>query len=334
MPITTSICRRRALLAASAAAIVMAAAATGAESRELSMGLITPPSHVWTQVANRMAERLPEESDGALTLSVFPAGQLGTEQEMFQQLGSGLLDSAIMTAAITSLRAPSLSGWFSPYLFEDVADAAAAAETEAAQEMLDELEAAGLVGLGYTFAGMRHILLRQGTVDTPADLANQKIRIVPFAAMQTWWNAAGAVPTPVNLGEVYSGLQTGLLDGIDIDLDALVGLSLYEVGRGLTITNHMAFPAVLVVSQMTWNSLSEDEQSAFVAAAEEALAWGSAQQVEAEAANIALLEAEIEVGRIENGQEAFGAANDAFQAQFGGNPIVARFQEQVRERAQ
>ena len=303
--------------------------ADSAEARELKIGLITPPGHVWTQVANRMAEKLPEASGGEMSMTVFPAGQLGSEQEMFQQMGTGLLDGGIFTAAIASLRAPSFAGWFTPYLFEDVEGAIAATETEAAQEMLDELDGAGLVGLGYTFAGMRHVLMRDAPIESAADLVDKKIRIVPFPAMQTWWSAVGAVPTPVNLTEVYSGLQSGLLDGIDIDLDALVGLKFQEVGKALTLTNHMAFPAVLMVSRSTWDDMSEEERATFSSVGEEALAWGSQRQIEAEAANTATLEGAITVTRLEDGQSAFADADNAFEDAFGSNEIVARFQEQV-----
>ena len=315
-------------------ALLTAPAPASAQERELRMGLITPPSHVWTRVADRMAEALPAESDDGLGLALFPAGQLGSEQEMFQQLGFGLLDAALMTGAITSLRAPSMAAWFTPYLFDDVADAAAASEMPAAQEILDQLGPSGVVGLGYTFAGMRHILMADGLVEGPEDLINEKIRIVPFPAMQTWWQAVGAAPTPVNLGEVYSGLQSGLLDGIDIDLDALVGLNFQEVASGLTLTSHMAFPAVLVVSQFTWDTMSEDDRAAFITVAEEALAWGTQQQVEAEASNIAALEGELEIGRMENGGEIFAEANAAFEAKYGSDEIVARFVQQAREAGQ
>lgn len=320
---------RRAALAAALATTALAALGAAAEARELRMGLITPPAHVWTKVAERMAEKLPEATGGRLTLAVFPGGQLGLEQEMFQQMSSGLLDSGLMTAAITSLRAPSLQGWFTPYLFADVTTAAAAAETPAAQEMLDQLQTAGLVGLGYTFAGQRHILLKDAPAQSPADLAGKKIRIVPFPAMKTWWEAVGAVPTPVNLTEVYQGLQSGLLDGIDIDLDALVGSKFNEVATGLTITSHMPFPAALVVSKTTWDSLSEDERAAFGAVAEEALAWGTAQQVEAEKTNLATLEGQIDVVRLENGAEVFSAANQAVRDSLASDEIVQRFLSEV-----
>ena len=315
------------------AALMTTAAAMAAEARELRMGVITPPSHVWTKVANRIAEKLPEATGGELTVAVFPAGQLGSEQEMYQQMSTGLLDAGLMTAAITSLRAPSMQGWFTPYLFEDVSAAIKAAETPAAGEMLKELDAAGLHGLGYTFAGMRHILMKDTPATSAADLANKKIRIVPFPAMKTWWESVGAVPTPVNLTEVYQALQTGLLDGIDIDLDALVGLKFGEVAKGLTITDHMAFPSVMVVSDMTWSGMSPEEQTAFTAVVTEALAWGSSQQIEAEKANLATLEAQMDVVTLENGKETFAAANDAVQASFAAYPLIAQFQAEVAEQA-
>lgn len=316
---------RRLAIAAALATTALSSWAGTADARELRMGVITPPNHVWTKVANRIAENLPEATGGDLTLAVFPAGQLGVEQEMFQQLSSGLLDSGLMTVAITSLRAPSLQGWFTPYLFSDVRDAASAADSPAAQEMQDQLQQANLVGLGYTFAGQRHILMKDAPATGPADLAQKKIRIVPFPAMKTWWDAIGAVPTPVNLTEVYQGLQSGLLEGIDIDLDALVGLKFDEVAKGLTITNHMPFPAVLVVNAGTWSSLSPEQQEAFTTVSQEALAWGTEQQVEAETANLAALEGKVEIVRLENGAEIFAEANQAVRDSFAGDEIIQRF---------
>ncbi|MBC9247478.1 TRAP transporter substrate-binding protein [Paracoccus sp. 11-3] len=320
---------RRAATAVAVATTALAFLAGASEARELRMGVITPPSHVWTQVANRIAEKLPEATGGSLTVAVFPAGQLGAEQEMFQQMSGGLLDSGLMTAAISSLRAPSLQGWFTPYLFADVTAAAAAADTPAAQEMLDQLSAANLVGLGYTFAGQRHILMKNAPAAGPADLTRKKVRIVPFPAMKTWWDAIGAVPTPVNLTEVYQGLQSGLLDGIDIDLDAMVGLKFDEVAKGLTITNHMPFPAVMVVSKPTWDALTEEERSAYTEVVNEALAWGTAQQVEAEKANLAALEGKVEILTLENGAEVFADANKAVRDSLAGDEIIQRFITEV-----
>lgn len=300
------------------------------QAKELRMAVITPPSHVWTKIANRIADRLAEASDNSLMMKVFPAGQLGTEQIVYQQMSVGLVDAGLMTAAITSLRAPSISGWFTPYLFKDVASAAKAAQLPAAQKMLKELESAQLVGLGYGFAGMRHLLMAKDRVAGPNDLQSKKIRIVPFPAMQTWWDAVGAVATPVNLPEVYQSMQSGLLDGIDIDLDALVGLNYQEVGKYLSLTNHMVFPSVMVVSQMTWNALTKKEKQIYKKVVAEALSWGTEQQIAAEKRNLEILSGQIEVIELREGRSLFKTANKAVQNSFEGNSIIRDFQDQVQ----
>ncbi|MGQ9365472.1 TRAP transporter substrate-binding protein [Azospirillum sp. ST 5-10] len=305
------------------------AGATAANAEELKMGLITPPQHVWTKAAQHFADALKEKSGGALTVAIFPGGQLGNEPEMFQQMQTGLLDMGIMTASLTSLREPSITAWFSPFLFGDVTEAMAATKTPAAQEMLSGLKKVGLEGLGYTFAGMRHILLREQPVTALDDLKGKKIRIVPFPAMKAWWEATGAVPTPVHLPEIYQSLQNGLLDGVDIDLDALVGSKFQDVAKGLTLTSHMAFPAVAVYSSTRWQSLSPEHQKLVRETMDETLQWANAAQIEAEKKNLAALEGAIKVVKLDDAKATFAKANEAFAAQFGSMPLVKAFQEQV-----
>ena len=242
----------------------------------------------------------------------------------------GLLDMGIFTVAITSLLEPNLAGWFTPYLFDDVAAAARGAQTDAARTMLANLDAAGLVGLGYTFAGMRHVLKRDGPIASLGDVAGAKIRITPFPAMQVWWEATPAAPTPVHLSAVYQSLQTGVLDGVDIDLEALVGLRLQQVAGHLTLTSHMAFPAVVVFSKVVWADLPEADRSTIRAAVDEALAWGTETQVAAEQKNIAMMRQEISVAELPDGESVFAPANAAFAAEFGDVPLIKRFVEEVR----
>lgn len=313
-----------------AAATLVSGPEAVARTRELRLGLVTPPPHVWTRLADRMGQTLAGEPDVGLTLKIFPASQLGNEPEMLQQMQAGLLDMGIVTASVLSLREPSLNGWFTPYLFSDVGAAARAAATPAAREMLGNLEKSGLVGLGYTFAGMRHVLMRTGPVRGLEDLAYKKIRIVPFPAMEVWWKAIGAAPTPVHLSAVYQSLQTGVLDGVDIDLDALVGMKLHEVARHLSLTNHMAFPGLVVVSRQTWRALAEPQRGRLQALVEDALQSGLEQQIAAEAAHRATLRDAIEVTELADGEDRFARANAAFAERFGGDKLIARFLAQVR----
>ncbi|MCE8022065.1 TRAP transporter substrate-binding protein [Halomonas sp. MCCC 1A11036] len=309
----------------------MTAASAPVLAKELRLGMITPSQHIWTQTAEQFAKAVAERSDGDLTIALFPAGQLGDESAMFSQMETGLLDMGIMTAALTSQREPSIVGWFTPFLFNSVEEAAQASETEAAQQMLANLEGRGLHAFGYTFAGMRHILMRDARVESVDDVAGKNMRIIPFAAMNAWWRAMDARPTPISLPDVYQGLQNGLLDGVDIDLDALVGSGFYEVAEHLTLTSHMAFPAVSVMSLTTYASLSDEERQIIDEAMAEALAWGIEAQIEAEQRNLATLQEAIDVFTLENAESVFAPANQAFADRFGDHPLIQAFQEQSAE---
>nr|WP_298059369.1 TRAP transporter substrate-binding protein [uncultured Halomonas sp.] len=308
-----------------------AAASTQALATELRLGMITPPQHIWTQTAERFAESVAEQSNGELTVELFPSGQMGDESAMFTQMETGLLDMGIMTAALTSQREPSIVGWFTPFQFDSVEQAAKATETDAAQQMLANLESKGLHAFGYTFAGMRHMLMRESAVESAEDVSGKNMRIIPFAAMNTWWRAIEARPTPISLPDVYQGLQNGMLDGVDIDLDALVGSGFYEVAEHLTLTSHMAFPAVSVMSQASRASLSETERQLVDTAMKDALAWGIDAQIEAEARNRAMLEERINVVELADAESVFSTANQAFAERFGDHPLIQAFQQQSNE---
>jgi len=321
---------RRPLALTLLAASLLAASAP-ALAKELRLGMITPPQHIWSQSVEQFAEAVAERSDGELTIALFPAGQLGDESAMFSQMETGLLDMGIMTAALTSQREPSMVGWFTPFLFSSVEEAAKATETEAARQMLANLESKGLHAFGYTFAGMRHILMRDTRVEGVDDVARKNMRIIPFAAMNTWWRAMDARPTPISLPDVYQALQNRMLDGVDIDLDALVGSGFYEVAEHLTLTSHMAFPAVSVMSQATRASLSDEQRQIIDEAMAEVLAWGIEAQIEAEQRNLATLQEAIDVFILEDAESVFATANQAFADRFGDQPLIQAFQQQSAE---
>jgi len=314
---------------AMAAVAVLAAGSAGA--RELKLGLITPPPHVFTRAAEHFGELLAERSGGRFTVTVHHSGQLGREPEMMQQMDSGLLDIGLFTGGIASLRAPSLSGWFTPFMVETVEEAARAAKLPAARAMLDQLQPAGMVGLGYCFAGMRHVLMRDGFIRSAEDVKGKKIRITPFPAVKTFWEGMGAVPTPIHLGDIYQSLANGVIDGVDIDLDALTSLKFYEVAKYFTWTNHMAFPAVFVVSAKLWEELSEEDRGLMRAVGEEAMDWCNAEQAKAEVRNFAVVEREAQVYRLENAREVFAPAMEAFEAAYGSDPLIGELRRQVAE---
>lgn len=318
-------------VAATTVSLALSATAASAQSVTLRLGTGTPPPHVWTKAAERLAKQVDENSGGDVNISVFPASQLGSESDLLQQMQVGVLDMGVISAAATSVRTPAFMAWFSPFAFADIEAAIAASKGEAAKEILTTLQPQGIRGLGYVFAGMRHILTVDEQVTTLDDLTKKKIRITPFPGMEVWWKAAGAVPIPVQLADVYQSLDSGLLDGVDIDLDALDGLSLQQVASHLTVTNHMAFPGVVMINENSWQKMSPEQQEMFNAALADTLTWAADQQIEVDKKLLSKMEDEIEVLRLEDAKSVFSAANQAFNDTFMSIPEVAKFQDEISQ---
>ncbi|MDY0206699.1 MAG: TRAP transporter substrate-binding protein [Pseudomonas sp.] len=231
-----------------------------AQARDFRLGLITPPSHRWTQAAVAFADDVKEKSGGAHSIAIFPAQQLGNEAQMVQQLQAGGLDMAFLTIAEISNRVPDFGALYAPYLVEDIDHAAALLRSNTATDLLNQLPAeAGLVGIGYGMAGMRQILSRSPTKG-PADLIGKKLRITPFEPLRDFYMALNSAPTPLPLPAVYDALANGQIDAIDMDFDSILIFKFYERADNLLISNHMMFPMVGVMSGRVWKDLSTDDR--------------------------------------------------------------------------
>ena len=244
-------------LALGAAFLVPASASAQTEMR---IGMITPPSHVWTQTANAMAEDLAEATDGRLTLTVFPGGQLGNEAQMLQQLQTGGLDMAFLTLAEISNRVADFGAFYAPFLADDMAHAARIIRSDEARGMLEVLpEEVGVVGIGFASAGMRQMVSRPA-VESAADLSGQRIRITPFEPIRDFFNALGVAATPMPLPDVYDALANRQVDAIDMDAELIYAMRYFEQAPHVIESNHMMFPMVGLVSGRVWAGMSEEDR--------------------------------------------------------------------------
>ncbi len=249
-----------AALAASVAAATMLIAGAAA-AKDMRLGLITPPQHIWTQAAEDFGADLAEATDGEHTITVFPAQQLGSEAEMMQQLQTGALDMAFLTVAEVSNRVPDFGAFYAPYMAQDIAHAGRILQSDLALSMLDDLPAkAGVVGIGYGMAGLRQIVSR-GEVTSADDLAGKKLRITPFKPILDFYNLLGAAPTPMPLPAVYDALANGQVNAIDMDAELIWKLKYFEQADTVIVSNHMMFPMVGLVSARVWNDLSEEDRA-------------------------------------------------------------------------
>lgn len=313
-----------------AAVAFSVAGAFGVQAQTLKLGHITPPTHVWHQVSEQIGAGLEKASGGKMKVAVSPLQKLGNEAQMINLMQAGAQQFGVFTVGGLSNREESFLAWSLPYTFKDVAHATRAASTPAAKTMLKRLEPHGLVGLGYTFAGMRHVLSLQ-PVASAKDLANKKIRSFPCPIYNDWWQANGAAPTAMPLSEVAPSLTTKLLDAVDVDLDALVGLKFHQQAPNLTLTNHMAFPAVIVVSKKWWDSRSQAERDMITKVVAEAEKAGYQTAIDAEVSNLA--KAKADGAKVVNADlksfQAVGAkVRDQYTAK---NPLIADFYKQAKD---
>ncbi|WP_299375529.1 TRAP transporter substrate-binding protein [uncultured Tateyamaria sp.] len=248
-------------LGGAAALALTVLSGVAAQAEEFRLGLITPPPHIWTKAAEAFGADLSAASDGAHTVTVFPARQLGNEAEMLQQLQTGALDMAFMTVAEVSNRAQDFGAFYAPFLAADIDHAGRILRSDFANGMLDQLPAeVGVVGTGYGMAGLRQIVTR-GSVSSADDLAGLKLRITPFEPILDFYNALGAAPTPMPLPAVYEALANGQVDAIDMDAELIWVLKYYEHADTVVQSNHMMFPMVGLVSARVWAGLSADDRA-------------------------------------------------------------------------
>lgn len=304
------------------------AGSPAASAQALKLAHITPPTHVWHQVSEKIATDLEKASGGKMKVAVSPLQKLGTEAQVVNLMQAGAVHFAVFTVGGLANREESLLGWSLPYVFKDVAHATRAANTPAAREMLKRLEASGLVGLGYTFAGMRQVLSLT-PVTSSKDLAGKKIRSFPSPVYNDWWLASGAAPTAMPLSEVAPSLTTKLLDAVDVDLDALVGLKFYQQAPNLTLTNHMAFPGVIAASKKWWDARTDAERATIRKVVADAEKWGMQVAIDAEASNLKKAQADgtkVVSFDLKSFQAAAAPVREKYVAK---NPLIADFHKQA-----
>lgn len=276
------------------------------------MGVPTAPSHVWTIEANAFAADFAERTGGAHSIAVFPAGQLGNDAQMLQQLQTGALDMAFMPIAEITNRIPEFGALYAPYLAKDVAAAAELLASAEARELLDQLPARiGVVGIGYSLAGMRQIISR-GPVQSLDGLKGLKLRITPLDPIRDFYVLAGAAPIPLPLGSVYDALANGQIDAIDMDLENIWKQKYYDLAETVVLSNHMMFPMVGLVSAVKWRTLDPALRATITELMTQHFARISATYVEAESEYAAeLTAAGIEIRPV--GPEFFGAVLEQWE---------------------
>lgn len=205
---------------------------------------------------------LEEETNGRIIVEIYGGGQLGDEKETIEQVKFGALDmTRISISPLTEFYKP-LNVVILPYLYTDTAHMFNVLDGEIGAELGEGLKAEGFVPLAWYDAGSRSFYNSIKEIKTMADLEGMKIRVQESEMMMGLVSSVGGSPTPMAFGEVYSALQTGVIDGAENNFPSFKDTSHYEVAQFYTLDEHTKVPEVLIMSTITYDKLSDEDKAA------------------------------------------------------------------------
>lgn len=231
-----------------------------------------------------MGQLLSEWTDGRITIQVFPGRQLGEEKDTIEQCIAGAIDLDRVNLAPLNSIIPETAIPALPYIFRSIEHMHTVMDGEIGQEILDAFVPHGMVGLCFYDSGARSFYNTVRPIHSPADMVGLKIRVQNSDLFVAMMEALGANATPMEFGEVYEGLKTGVIDGAENNWPSYESTRHFEVARYYTLDQHSMSPEVLMMSKVTWDSLSPEDQELIKKAAVESVAvmrqlWN--EQVEA-----------------------------------------------------
>jgi tripartite ATP-independent transporter DctP family solute receptor len=264
--------RRRAIVCA-LAMVATAGWITGAAAqvRTFSFAYDQPTTTAYGIAANMFDAKLQELSKGTMKINQFPGAQLGQEPQMLQKMRAGDIDFVITSTANASTLAPQAGVFSLHFIFRDqahlqhvLADPAVSAEFRAMVK--DSVQGAQVLGL--MTMGMRNMYSKK-EVTSIADVKGQKVRVQATKTEDTLFPAYGAQTVHMPFGEVYTSLQTGVVNIAENGINVYLANKHYEVAPILSMTEHEANNNCIWVSDKTWNSLTPEQQKWVQAAADE-----------------------------------------------------------------
>jgi tripartite ATP-independent transporter DctP family solute receptor len=239
--------------------------------------------------ADKFRERAERATNGAVRVRVFPSGTLGQEREVVQQLQEGLVDFMVSGTAIWGSVAPKVQVFDFPFLWNDWDHVHRVLDGAIGRQAADYLESTVRMrplAWGDSF-GFRQVVTRSRDITQPAQLAGLKIRTIQSPIYVKAVELMGASPTPMAFGEVYTSLQTGVIDGYEHDASTTLQQRFYEIAHFMAKTRHIAGVLGLYASNAGLARIPADIrhalQRAAVEAAEEQRAMGAQEDATATA---------------------------------------------------
>jgi tripartite ATP-independent transporter DctP family solute receptor len=219
-----------------------------------------------------MGKKLEAGTQGRIKLQMFPGGVLGSEKEVVEQTQLGAIQIARISLGVIGPVVPDVDVFNMPFIFRDEGHMRKVIDGAVGQELLDKISGspARLVALGWMDGGSRSLYTKK-PVRTPADLKGMKVRMMGNPLFVDTMNAMGGNGISMAYGEVFSALQTGVVDGAENNPPSMFTSNHYTTGaKYYAQTNHLIIPEIFVMSKSTWDKLTPADQALVKKVAREA----------------------------------------------------------------
>ncbi len=249
-------------------------ATTGAQAAQIvtKYSGIQPNDHPSSYAEEYFGEEVGTLTKGAIKVEVYHNTQLGDAVANVQSIRNGTIGFTTVSASNLNQVVPAMDMYSLPFLFKNADQFWWFLAQPEAAALAKPLEDKGIKVLGYLDSGARN-LFTDKPVHTPADMAGQKIRVMASPVMVNSMKALGATGVPVAWSELYTALQTGVVDGAENNHPSVVAKKFYEVSKYYTLDEHMRIPDVMIMSMKLYKSLTPEQQKAVEEAGQRAQAY-------------------------------------------------------------
>jgi len=282
---------------------------------EIKFGHVGEPGSLFAASAEEFAKRANAKLGGKAKVVVFGSSQLGGDKELIQKLKLGTVDIALPSTVMSS--EADLFGVFEmPYLVKDRKHMGRIEKEVFWPTIAPAAEKKGLKVLAVWENGYRHITNSKRPIKVPADLKGIKLRVPEGKWRLKMFQAYGANPSPMKFSELFTALQTGVMDGQENPFTQIYSAKLQEVQKHLSLSGHVYTPAYLVVGTRHWNTLPPDVRTILEDTAKETQAYVYETAAKEDTALLAKLkQGGMEVNEVD--KDAFVAASKPIYAEFG-----------------
>lgn len=251
----------RTLALAAVSAIALSAGTASAQDYVAKIGHLEAAQQTRNVFLEKVAALVAERTEGHVQFQIFPQGQLGDQRTMNEGVQLGAIEATVAPAAFLGGFNPAVSILDIPYLLpDDVAKAQALREGPFGQALLDSFKDKGMVALALWPNGKKQFTSNK-PLDDIAEFAGQKFRVMDSSILIEQFKALDASAIALPFGELYTSLQTGVVDGEENPLDTIKNMKFYEVQKNLVVSDHGAMEDVILFNPMWWDSLPAEYQT-------------------------------------------------------------------------